>query len=203
MARPSFIRVDSNVDAIAAELAVRDPKVMRRATVSGLNRAMTVASKAAIGGAAKAIGIKPKLIRDRTKRTRASARRLIAVTSFAPRGLNPLKIGMTAAQADAFYKGPRAPGATAFVMRVGNGSQQAVVRLPGSVAKKGRDAAGRLKKGRLPVQSIRILIGKETIRRFNRALETQGPEEFDKQVRKYLSTRMGNTPANQRMKRIA
>jgi len=202
MARPAFVRVDSNVEAIAAELGVSDPKVMRQATVSGLNRGMTVAGKAAINGAAKAIGIKPKLIRDKTKRTRASQRRLIALTSFAPRGLNPLKIGMTAAQADAFYKGPRAPGATAFVMTVGNGSRQVVVRLPGSVARKGRDSAGRLKKGRLPVQSIRVLIGKETIRRFSQALETEGVDAFEKQVEKYINERLRDNPRNQKMKRI-
>ena len=59
MARPAFIRVDSNVEAIARELGVSDPKVIRRATVSGLNRGMTVAGKSAINSAAKAVGIKP------------------------------------------------------------------------------------------------------------------------------------------------
>lgn len=182
------INVESNIDAVTRQLLVRDPVLLRRATVSGLNKGMTAAGKIAIKGAAAAVGIAQKWIRQRTKRTRASQRRLTAITSFAPRGLNPLSIGMSVEQADAYYRGPRVANTRAFTMRVSSGSLQVVVRRPSSTTSTPASGPDR-RRWRLPVQSIRIFIGKETIRRFNEALKNEGVEAFEKAFRDYIRAR--------------
>ena len=143
-----------------------------------LNKAMTAAGKQAIKQASTEIGLPAKHIRARTERSRASRKRLRAVTRFAPRGINPYKIGLSAAQALTFYKGPRV--GQAFALTVGNGSRQYAVRLPSSRDPSlPRTQAGARRNYRLPVQVLGIFIGNRTIKAFEQALAGVGARTFD------------------------
>jgi hypothetical protein len=185
--------VRSNLAAVARDLEVRDPKLLRRAVVSGLNAGMTSVRKETIKRGSADTGVAQKFLRERTTVFRASAQRLTALTRFVPRGLNPLKVGWNAGKADAYYRGPRASGAKAFVARMPNGAQQVVIRLPKSDAQS-RDIrstrSGGRKYKRLPIQSIRIFIGKSMIRDFQSLLGTVGLARFDEKVREYLNKRL-------------
>lgn len=200
MARNNLsLRIDSNVEAMARQLRVSDPRDIRRGTVSAINRTMTKARKTAINASAKSIGIAAKWIRQRTKVRRASQAFLQSVTTFNPRGVNPHNIGWSAGKTDAYYKGPRAPGARVFSARMPNGSQQFVIRLPKSVSSEGRDSKGRLRKGRLPLQSVRVFIGKKTIAEFTEYLDRHGPDDFDDFFAQYIDKRIrAKTRANER-----
>lgn len=185
------IDVRSNIDRVLGDLRGRTPQVIKKATSSGLNVGMRKSLGVTVKAIAKQIGIAQKYLRGRMKRSNATRSRLTAVTTFNPRGLNPLKLGFSPKKALSFYTGPRV--SEPFIMRMPNGSQQVVVRLPQSrdPTPKRTDlrstTPGARRKGRLPVASIRIFIGKKTVDRFRRVMETEGAAAFEKEFRRILN----------------
>lgn len=181
------LRVDirSNISEVLSDLGGRTPQVIKRAISSGLNVGMRKAQGVTLKETARQLGIAQKHIRARMKRNNATRSRLEAVTTFNPRGLNPLNLGMSARQALKFYTGPRV--SEPFIMTMPNGSRQVVVRLPESmdpVPKRSRTGARRT--GRLPVASIRIFIGRRTVDRFVKAMANEGSAAFDAEFRRVL-----------------
>lgn len=162
------------------------PKHVQTATVRALNKAIGKVNTLSIRAASREIGIAGKHLRRKTKLIRANRARLEAVLRFSPRGINPLRIGMTPAQAQKFYKSPHL--GKAFVMTMPNASQQIVVRLPRSAEASAplRDAKGRLRKGRLPVKSLRIFVGKKTIAQLQTTLDDEGAEVFEREFHRQL-----------------
>lgn len=189
------IRVDvrSNLDRVLRDLGTRTPRDIKRATSSALNVGMRKSQTLTVRKVSKALGVAQKHIRGRMNRHKANASRLIALTRFTPRGLNPMRLGMSPRQALKFYKGPRV--SEPFVMRMPNGSQQIVVRLPQSVDPTPErtgfqsNTPGARRKGRLPVASIRIFIGRRTVDEFSRIMDTDGAEALEKEFRRYLTRR--------------
>jgi len=175
------IDVRSNAPEVLEYLRREIPRKVDSKIASGLNKAMTAAGKQAIKQASAEIGLPAKYLRARTERSRASRTRLRAITRFAPRGLNPAKIGLSPAQALAFYKGPRL--GQAFAMTLANGSRAYAGRLPSSRdPSPPRSAAGARRMYRLPVQVLRIFIGKKTIKAFDQALAGIGARTFDAEL---------------------
>lgn len=187
--------VRSNIDSVLADLTGRMPQVIKRATSSGLNVGMRKAQQLTVRAASKKIGVAQKHIRGRMKRSKATRARLVAQTRFNPRGLNPLRLGLSPSQALKFYSGPRV--SAPFVMRMPNGSQQIVVRLPQSRNPSPSHTGirssepGTHRKGRLPVASIRIFIGRTTVDRFVKEIDTSGALAFEKEFRRILLANWG------------
>lgn len=182
-----MLRLDvrSNIRQIVSELGTRDPIMIKRATSSALNKGMAKSQSVAVKAAAKSLRVAQKWIRGRMKRTGARQSRLIAAVTFNPRGLNPLKLGYTPGSALKFYTGRRV--GQPFVMTMPNGSRQIVVRLPASQnPNPERGPNGQRRKGRLPVASIRIFIGRKTIKEFEDAMAIEGEAAFEKEFYRYL-----------------
>lgn len=179
------ISLDSNIKEIQRSLSVVMPQVVQFATASGLNKGMTKAASVAIKTAAKSLNVAQKYIRGRTKRTKAYRSHLYTALDFNPRGLNPLRLGMSPSKALTYYTGRRV--GEPFVMRMPNGSEQIVVRLPESQNPSTETTtSGKRRKGRLPVASIRIFIGRETITLLRKTIDKEGTEAFEKEFFRLL-----------------
>lgn len=177
------IDVRSNIREVISDLGTRQPAVVRRAAASGLNKGMAASVTATVRSIAKDVSVAQKWIRQRFKRRKATRARLIEVANFAPRGLNPKHLGMSPAQALKYYTGPRV--SEPFVMRMPNGSEQIVVRLPQSRNPSDeRSRTGARRKGRLPVASIRIFIGRDTVDEMIENMNDEGLAAFEKEYRR-------------------
>lgn len=125
-----------------------------------------------------------KEIRKKVRPVRASGYRPIAKIWYNPRGLNPLKLGLSPAQVAKFYEGSRV--GEPFVMVMPNGAAQIAVRIPKSRTSVGKDSKGRPRRNRLPVHVLRVRVGRKGIALMNRLLDTVGRRamvaEYNRQI---------------------
>lgn len=160
-------------------------EVENRAQVRAMNRGARKTNTVGIRALAKESGVKQKILRAKVRVALASPRRLISAVKFNPRGFNPIRLGMTPAQAQKFYKG--AFVGKAFAATMPNGSRQYAARMPSSRTSEGEDKKGRHKRNRLPINTIRIRIGKAGIRLFDEALKNDGLDALLKEYTRQIA----------------
>lgn len=158
--------------------------IVDKAIPRALNKGIQKTRSVAVKEVAPQFKVTQRTIRRTMRIVRASKFTGRALVMFRSRGLNPVKLGLSAAQAEALYKGPKV--GQAFLMTVANGSEQYMVRLPKSQSSSGKDSKGRPRKGRLPVRSIRVRVGEPGVRALEAALKTEGRAAFIKEYERNL-----------------
>ena len=176
MADGFVFSVQAEIEEATRFLRFVERETMDTAAVRALNLGIRRTNTLSVRELAPAIGVAQKYLRARMRIARATRSQLDSAILFSPRGFNPITLGFSPRKAQTFYAG--ASVGEAFAATMPNGSRQAVLRLPSSVEAEGKDSKGRPRRNRLPINSIRIRIGKEGIATINRKLQNEGREAF-------------------------
>lgn len=174
------LNIAADIQALNRGISSLNRDLVDKAIPRSLNKGILKTRSVAVKEIAPQFKVNQREIRRKMFIKRANKFNGRATVFFSPRGLNPVKLGLSAAQADNLYKGPRV--GKAFLATMPNGSQQYVVRVPKSTSSSGRDSKGRLRRGRLPVRSIRVRIGRPGVKALNDALNNEGVQAF---IREY------------------
>jgi len=187
------LNIEGDVAAVLRDIRFGVPDdIVKPATVTALNKTNSKIGTAFKRSVASATGLKQKDFKRKIKAYRATRRSVSAKTWIGLRSKIPLS-RVASGRRGAYLKGTLldVSAADAFTATVGSGRHEGVfVRSPKAATASGRDSRGRLRRGRLPIQEVKLDLSRVAPQLLKKAGDSVGEKEFQQQFAFELKRRL-------------